>query len=165
VPKFRYPVETHNPDNVLVEGSHSLHTNSIQCTQTWYSIQFKIIGLWVHCVFLLLLGGLLILADAFKPIWADKTEPIPLFPDVHSPENVPPSGSWWAGWIDFWHNTCYTHYRTVESLITNQPGLALVHRNRYLVPFKKAEDLGAISNSITLVSPGVQSVCKYPIGY
>ncbi|KAJ7907338.1 S-adenosyl-L-methionine-dependent methyltransferase [Mycena leptocephala] len=95
-------------------------------------------------------GGLLILADAFKPIWADKTEPIPLFPDVHSPENVPPSGSWWAGWIDFWHNTCYTHYRTVESLITNQPGLALVHRNRYLVPFKKAEDLGAISNSITL---------------
>ncbi|KAF7337867.1 S-adenosyl-L-methionine-dependent methyltransferase [Mycena venus] len=99
-------------------------------------------------------GGLLILADAFKPIWANKTMPIPLFPGAFSPEKVPPSGSWWAGWIDFWHKTAYAHYRTVESLINECDDLSLVYQERYLVPLhkddKERKDLGAVSNSITL---------------
>ncbi|KAJ6531110.1 hypothetical protein B0H19DRAFT_1273332 [Mycena capillaripes] len=102
-------------------------------------------------------GGLLMLSDVFKPIWADKTQPIPLFPNLHTPEYAPPSGSWWAGWIEVWHKISYTHYRTVEVLINSHPGLSLLHQERYLVPMcgsqdnnEGAEDLGAISNSITL---------------
>lgn len=102
-------------------------------------------------------GGLLILADVFKPIWADKSIPVPLFPGVHDPENLPPGGSWWAGWIDFWHRACYVDYRTAESLINAHDGLSVVHQERYLVPMHPSNDteeregLGAVSNSITLV--------------
>ncbi|KAJ7355864.1 S-adenosyl-L-methionine-dependent methyltransferase [Mycena albidolilacea] len=101
-------------------------------------------------------GGLLILADVFKPIWADKSIPVPLFPGVHDPENLPPGGSWWAGWIDFWHRACYVDYRTTESLINAHDGLSVVHQERYLVPMHPSNDteeregLGAVSNSITL---------------
>ncbi|KAF8205530.1 S-adenosyl-L-methionine-dependent methyltransferase [Mycena galopus ATCC 62051] len=97
-------------------------------------------------------GGLMILADAWKPFWADKSTPIPLFPGVHDPENVPPSGSWWAGWSNFWFRTGYIHCRPVESLINGQHGLSLVYHERYLVPLhqcnddKEREGLGAISN-------------------
>ncbi|KAJ7029383.1 S-adenosyl-L-methionine-dependent methyltransferase [Mycena alexandri] len=101
-------------------------------------------------------GGLLILADAFKPCWDDKSEPIPLLPNRRVAEAAPPpTGSWWAGWIFFWHQTCYTHYQTVATLIEDHPGLSHVHRERYYAPMhrscdKEREELGHISNSIAL---------------
>ncbi|KAJ6501931.1 S-adenosyl-L-methionine-dependent methyltransferase [Mycena sanguinolenta] len=101
-------------------------------------------------------GGLIILADGYKSLWGDKTEPIPLIPGIHDPENAPPTGSWWAGWLDFWWKTGYTHYRRVASLINEQPGLSLMFQQRYLVPVHELDDdeeqqrLGAVSKSNSL---------------
>ncbi|KAJ6531103.1 hypothetical protein B0H19DRAFT_1082076 [Mycena capillaripes] len=127
--KFKSPVETSQPEN---------HTRRSDLLMD-------------------LSDGLLILSDAFKPIWADETQPIPLFPNVHSPEYAPPSGSWFAGWMEVWHKISYTHYRTVEMLINDHCGLSLLHQERYLVPMcgsqdntEGEEDVGGISNSITL---------------
>ncbi|KAF7364007.1 S-adenosyl-L-methionine-dependent methyltransferase [Mycena sanguinolenta] len=98
-------------------------------------------------------GGLIILADGYKSLWGDKTEPLPLIPGIHDPEDAPPTGSWWAGWSDFWFKTGYTHYRRVASLINEQPGLSLMFQQRYLVPLhefdeeKEQQRLGAISKS------------------
>ncbi|KAJ7766641.1 S-adenosyl-L-methionine-dependent methyltransferase [Mycena metata] len=100
-------------------------------------------------------GGLLVLADAFKPCWDDQSEPIPLLPNRGAESAPPPTGSWWAGWIYFWHQISYTHYQTVATLIEEHPGLSHVHRERYYAPMhrscdKEREELGHISNSITL---------------
>ncbi|KAF8205526.1 S-adenosyl-L-methionine-dependent methyltransferase [Mycena galopus ATCC 62051] len=106
--------------------------------------------------------GLMILADAWKPVWADKSATIPLFPGVHDPENVPPSGSWWAGWGDFFYRT---NYHTVASLINGQHGLSLVHQERYFVPMhqsnddKEREGLGGVSNSNTLLKDPTEAAC------
>ncbi|KAJ6489967.1 hypothetical protein C8R45DRAFT_1138885 [Mycena sanguinolenta] len=101
-------------------------------------------------------GGLLILCDVCKPLWGDKSTPIPLIPGIHISNDAPASGSWWAGWIDCWFKTAYKHFRPVDSLISENHELSLVHQERYLVPIHPSNDhearpgLGAISNSIIL---------------
>ncbi|KAF7364003.1 S-adenosyl-L-methionine-dependent methyltransferase [Mycena sanguinolenta] len=108
-------------------------------------------------------GGLMILADGYKSLWGDKTEPVPLIPGIHDPKDALPTGSWWAGWVDFWWKTGYTHYRRVASLINEQPGLSLMFQQRYLIPVHELDDdkaqkrLGAVSKSNILVCPAPSS--------